>query len=60
MEVPVKLFDDALDAVRYAVYTGEKIKISLAMVGARKHDGMGAYGGSMDRGYSDSSFRGFE
>ena len=60
MEVPVKLFDDALDALRYAVYTGEKIKISLAVAGAKKHNGMGDYGGSIHRGYSDSHFNGFE
>ncbi len=60
MEVPVKLFDDALDAVRYAVFTGEKIKISLAVAGATKNNGLGGYGGRIHRTESDSSFRGFE
>jgi len=60
IEVPVKLFDDALDAVRYAVFTGEKIKISLAVAGATKNNGLGGYGGRIHRTESDSSFRGFE
>ena len=60
MEVPVKLFDDALDALRYAVYTGERIKISLAQVGAKKDNGLNGFDIPLHRGYSDSSFRGFE
>ena len=60
MEAPVKLWDDCIDALRYSVFTGEKIKISLAVAGAMKHNSMGAYGGSIQRAESDSSFRGFE
>lgn len=36
MEAPVKLFDDGIDALRYSIFTGEKIKISLAVVGIKK------------------------
>ena len=60
MEVPVKLFDDCLDGLRYSIFTGVKIKISLAMVGEKRHNGLSAFDASMDKGYSDSSFRGFE
>lgn len=60
LEVPVKLFDDCLDGLRYSVFTGERIKISLATAGVKRHDGMGAFGGKIHRGHEDSSFRGFE
>ena len=60
LEVPVKLFDDALDALRYAVFTGEKIKISLAVAGERKKDTLRGFSDSPFRGStSDSKFRGF-
>ncbi len=60
MEVPVKLFDDNLDSLRYAVFTGEKIKISLAAAGNRRHDPMTGFDSRLHRTTSDSSFRGFE
>ncbi len=59
MEVPVKLWDDNLDSLRYAIFTGEKIKISLAVAGAKKQNGFNGFGGSINRGHSDSRFRGF-
>jgi len=60
METPVKLFDDLCDALRYSVFTGERIKISLAMVGAKKDNGLSGFGGRIHKGYEDSSMRGFE
>ncbi|NOR56497.1 MAG: PBSX family phage terminase large subunit [Sulfurovum sp.] len=59
LEVPVKLFDDALDALRYAVFTGEKIKISLAVVGKRKQSDMRGFSESPFRGSTSDRFRGF-
>ncbi len=60
MEVPVKLWDDLIDSARYACFTGEKIKISLAVAGAKRYDGFGGFDTPLHRGYDDSSFRGFE
>ncbi len=60
LEVPVKLFDDCLDGLRYAVFTGQKIKISLAMVGNKRHDTMAGFDSRLHRTASDSSFNGFE
>jgi len=54
MEKPVKLFDDLLDGLRYSIFTGEKIKISLAMVGAKKNNGLNMYGTSIHK-----SFKGY-
>jgi phage terminase large subunit len=59
LEVPVKLFDDCLDGLRYATFTGEKIKISLAMVGVKKQNRFNGFGGSLNKGHSDSRFRGY-
>lgn len=60
MEVPVKLFDDLCDALRYSVYSGEKIKISLAMVGAKKNNDLNGFSESPFRSESsDSRFRGY-
>ncbi|UFH60471.1 PBSX family phage terminase large subunit [Sulfurovum mangrovi] len=60
MEVPAKLFDDALDALRYAVFTGEKIKISIAQAGRRKHDSFKEYGSAGGfSGYDSGNMRGF-
>ncbi len=60
IEKPVKLFDDALDGLRYAVFTGEKIKISLGIAGAKKHNVFSAFDGKIHRTESDSNFRGYE
>lgn len=58
-EKPVKLFDDLCDSVRYAVFTGEKIKLSLAVTGTKKQNVFNGFGGSLDRCNADSRFRGF-
>jgi hypothetical protein len=60
LEVPVKLFDDCLDGLRYAVFKGGRMKKSLVLVGVKKDNGLSAFDGLMDRGNLDSCFRGFE
>lgn len=60
MEMPVKMFDDAIDALRYAVFQGEKIKISLAVVGKVKNNGFNGFSDRIFRSKSSSSMRGFE
>ena len=60
MEVPVKLFDDALDALRYAVFTGEKIKLSIAQAGSKKTNSFKGYGsGGGFEGYDSGKMVGF-
>ena len=58
-EKPVKLFDDLCDSVRYAVFTGDKIKISLAIAGKKKNNDFDGFDGLLHREHSDSSFKGF-
>jgi len=60
MEKSAKLFDDLCDALRYSVFTGERIKISLAMVGAKKDNGLNGFSDSpFHSKSSDTRFRGF-
>ena len=60
LEKPVKMADDLLDALRYATFDNQKIKISLAKASQKKNDELYGFDCSIHRGYSDSSFRGFE
>lgn len=59
-EIPVKIFDDAIDALRYAVFQGERVKISLAAVGKAKNNGLNGFTERIFRSKNDSSMRGFE
>lgn len=59
-EQPVKAFDDLLDSVRYAVFTGGKIKLSLAMVGKPKRDSLAGYGERLYIPKERNRFKGYD
>jgi len=60
MEVPVKLFDDALDALRYAIFTSDKIKISIAQAGETRYNRFKNYESSRGfDGFESGGFSGF-